>query len=186
MPSLNVIFPHWWKTATELFYFSPSQKPCIGLNVRQYHLLITYTDSKMTVVPILFWLKSKTQLPCLKWEHEPVKLLLTDNRKCGIFWRAAIFREGLPSIWAQISRTLQIWHPQAGQWKSVDGLNPRPFNFTIDYRLIYTDRKEQKKLSWPRQHLHATRDSYSLYHCHCSVHLRPFPEADEGFSKVRS
>ena len=36
---------------------------------------------------------------------------------------------------AQISRTLQIWHLQAAQRKSVGGLNPRPFHSTIDCRL---------------------------------------------------
>lgn len=176
MPSLNVIFSHWWKTAIELFCFSPSQKSCIGLNVRQYHLLITYTDTKMTVVPILFWLKSTAELFVMRvWASETS---LDRQQETWGFWRAAIFRQGLSSIRAQVSRTLQIWHLQAGQWKSVGGLNPRPFNFTIDYRLKYTERKEQKKLSWPRQqHLHATRDSYSLYHCHSSAHLRPFPEA---------
>lgn len=69
----------------------------------------------------------------------------------------------------------------------MGGLNQCPFNFTIDCRLNQIQwRKEQMKLSWPRQqYLCAKRGSYSSYDFHSSVLLRPFPKADVGFSKVQ-
>lgn len=84
-------------TAIELLYFSPGKKTCIGLDVRLYHQIISYTDSKKISHSNSVLTESNSRAVLLVARARAGE---TSQQTTGsmCFWRTAIFRQGLPSI----------------------------------------------------------------------------------------